>query len=67
MADSCVDVSWSAAEGGWWQRQRTHGLGGAVRQQAEQQELEDFAVRVAVGEFETADIARWFESHTRRT
>jgi death-on-curing protein len=35
--------------------------------EAEQQELEDFAVRVAVGEFETADIVRWFESHTRRT
>jgi death on curing protein len=34
--------------------------------EAEQQELEDFAVRVAAGEFETADIARWFENHTRR-
>ncbi len=35
--------------------------------ETEQKELEDFAVRVAVGEFETAEISRWFESHSRRT
>ena len=35
--------------------------------QAEEQDLEDFAVSIAVGELETTDIARWFESHTLRT
>ena len=35
--------------------------------QAEEQDLEDFAVNIAVGEFETAEIARWFESHSHRT
>ena len=34
---------------------------------AEEQNLEDFAVSIAIGELETTDIARWFESHTRRT
>ncbi len=34
---------------------------------AEQQELEDFAVRTAVGELATADIALWFEGHSRKT
>lgn len=34
--------------------------------EAEQQELEDFAVRVAVGELATAEIARWFEGHSRK-
>lgn len=33
--------------------------------EAEQQELEDFAVSVAVGELETEGIARWFENHVR--
>lgn len=32
-----------------------------------QKELEDFAVRVAVGELGTADIALWFEGHGRKT
>jgi death-on-curing protein len=32
----------------------------------EQRELEDFAVSVAVGAMETADIARWFEEHSRK-
>ena len=32
-----------------------------------QKELEDFAVRVAVGELATADIALWFEGHGRKT
>ena len=35
--------------------------------EAEQKELEDFAVSVAVGELETKDIARWFEQHVRET
>ena len=35
--------------------------------ETEQEELEDFAVNIAVGEFETAEIARWFESHCYRT
>ena len=34
---------------------------------AEQQELEDFAVRIALGELATADIAFWFEGHSRKT
>lgn len=33
--------------------------------EAEQQELEDFAVSVATVGMETAEIALWFESHTR--
>ena len=32
--------------------------------QAEQEELEDFAVGIAVGDLETEDIALWFEEHT---
>ncbi len=35
--------------------------------QAEQEELEDFAVGVAVGDLETEDIALWFEEHTHET
>ncbi len=34
--------------------------------EAEQQELEDFAVSVALGELRTKDIARWFENHARK-
>jgi death-on-curing protein len=34
--------------------------------EAEQQELEDFAVSVVVENMETADIALWFESHSLR-
>ena len=33
--------------------------------EAEQQDLEDFAVSVAVGGLETKGIALWFEEHTR--
>ncbi len=32
--------------------------------EADQKELEDFAVRVAVGDLETEDVALWFEEHT---
>ena len=32
--------------------------------EAEQQELEDFAVRVAVGDMKTENVALWFENHT---
>lgn len=35
--------------------------------EADQKELEDFAVSVAVGDLETEDIALWFEEHTRGT
>jgi death on curing protein len=35
--------------------------------QAEQEELEDFAVSVAVGDPETEDIVLWFEEHTHET
>ena len=35
--------------------------------QAEQAELEDFAVSVAVGDPETEVIALWFEEHTHET
>ena len=35
--------------------------------EAEQQDLEDFAVRVAVGGLETKDSALWFEEHTCKT
>lgn len=35
--------------------------------ETEQQNLEDFAVGVAVGGLETKDIALWFENHTRKT
>lgn len=31
-----------------------------------QQELENFAVRVAVGELEIEDITLWFEDHSRK-
>ncbi len=34
--------------------------------EAEQQELEDFAVSVALRELRTKDIARWFEDHARK-
>jgi death on curing protein len=34
---------------------------------AEQRELEDFAVNVARGDLEITEIARWFESHSSRT
>lgn len=34
--------------------------------EAEQKELEDFAVSVALGELETRDIALWFEGHTQK-
>jgi prophage maintenance system killer protein len=34
---------------------------------AEQQELEDFAVNVAEGTVETAEIALWFAGHSFRT
>lgn len=33
---------------------------------AEEKDLEDFAVAVAESEFGTEDIALWFEEHTRR-
>lgn len=35
--------------------------------EAEQQELEDFAVSVAVGEMKTKYIALWFENHSLET
>jgi death on curing protein len=35
--------------------------------EAEQQELEDFAVSVATGDLETTEIALWFESHSLKT
>ena len=35
--------------------------------EAEQQELEDFAVRIAQRAFEPEDMALWFEEHTRRS
>ena len=35
--------------------------------QAEQQDLEDFAVSIAVGDMGTTDIARWLESHSPET
>lgn len=35
--------------------------------ETEQEELEDFAVSVAVGDLETEDIALWFEKHVRKT
>jgi death-on-curing protein len=34
---------------------------------AEQRDLEDFAVSVAEGDLEIAEIALWFEYHSRRT
>jgi death-on-curing protein len=34
--------------------------------EAEQRELGDFAVNVARGDLELAEIARWFESHSQR-
>ena len=34
--------------------------------EAGQQELEDFAVNVALGELETGGISRWFEEHARK-
>ena len=38
-----------------------------VEVEAEQQELEDFAVRIAVGEMKTKYIALWFENHSLET
>ncbi len=35
--------------------------------EANQKELEDFAVSVAVGDLETEDIALWFEEHAQNT
>jgi death on curing protein len=35
--------------------------------EAEQQELEDFAVSAAVGEMKTKNIALWFENHSLET
>lgn len=35
--------------------------------EAEQEELEDFAVSVAEGKLETRAISLWFERHSRRT
>jgi death-on-curing protein len=35
--------------------------------EAEQQDLEDFAVGVVAGGMETTDIARWFERHARKS
>jgi death on curing protein len=35
--------------------------------EAEQRDLEDFAVSVATGELETTEIALWFESHSLET
>jgi death on curing protein len=35
--------------------------------EAEQKDLEDFAVSVAAGELETKKIVLWFEDHTRKT
>lgn len=35
--------------------------------EARQQNLEDFAVSIAVGELDTTDIALWFEEHSRKT
>jgi death on curing protein len=34
--------------------------------EAEQEELEDFAVSVAVGDLEPEEIALWFEEHTHQ-
>ena len=34
--------------------------------ETEQHELEDFAVSMAEGGIEADEIARWFESHSRR-
>ena len=35
--------------------------------EAEQRDLEDFAVSVATGDLETTEIALWFESHSLET
>jgi prophage maintenance system killer protein len=37
------------------------------RLEADQQDLEDFAVSVAEGGMDTGDIARWFERHSRKS
>ncbi len=34
--------------------------------EAEQKELEDFAVDVALGKQETTDVALWFENHSQK-
>jgi death-on-curing protein len=36
------------------------------RVDAEQKDLEDFAVGVAEGKLETSEISRWFEKHNRK-
>ncbi len=35
--------------------------------EAEQSELEDFAVNVAQGSFESDEITIWFENHSRKS
>ncbi len=35
--------------------------------EAEQRELEDFAVSIALGELKAEEIAFWFEEHSRKT
>ena len=35
--------------------------------EAEQSNLEDFAVNVARGSLESDEIARWFENHSRKS
>jgi death-on-curing protein len=35
--------------------------------EAEQQDLEDFAVSIVVGGMDTRDIALWFERHSRKS
>ena len=35
--------------------------------EAAQSDLEDFAVDVAQGAFESDEIARWFENHSRKS
>ena len=35
--------------------------------EAEQQELEDFAVDVAESRLESEEVAAWFEQHSRRS
>jgi death-on-curing protein len=35
--------------------------------EADQHDLEDFAVSIAVGSMDTTDIAHWFENHSRKS
>ncbi len=37
------------------------------RLETRQQDLEDFAVSIALGDMDTTDIARWFESYSHET